>query len=86
MSDLLKLFGIYDLKEEGRKWCAREFGEQYESEFVEKYETINRGMPIGGFCETSVFLEMVETIRKEQEKKTIVNRIKKLFGISEQAR
>lgn len=86
MSEFLKLFGIYNLKEEGRKWCVREFGEQYESEFVEKYEAINRGIPIGGFYETVVFLDMVKTIKCELKEKTIVHRIKKLFGISEQLR
>lgn len=86
MSEFLKLFGIYNLKEEGRKWCVREFGEQYESEFVEKYEAINRGIPIGGFYETVVFLDMVETIKRELKEKTIVHRIKELFGISEQLR
>ena len=86
MSEFLKLFKIYNLKEEGRKWCVREFGEQYGSEFVEKYEAINRGIPIGGFYETVVFLDMVETIKRELEEKTIIHRIRKLFGISGQLR
>ena len=84
MSEFFKLFGIYDLKEEGRKWCIREFGEQYGDEYVEKYEAINKGIPIGDMYETMVFIDMVETIKRELKEKTIKQRIRKLFGISEQ--
>ena len=79
MREFLKLFGVYDLREEGRKWCVREFGEQYGEEFVEKYDSINRGIPIGGFVETAIFLDMVETIKAEMMKKTISYRIRQLW-------
>ena len=59
------LFGRYNLREEGRRWCIEQFGEQYGEEFVEKYDSINSGIPIGGIVETVVFLDMVETIKSE---------------------
>lgn len=75
-----KIFGIYDLKEECKKWVERELGEKYVDEFVEKYENINRGIPIGGYFETVLFLDMVENVRAECEAKNIFNKIKKFFG------
>jgi len=80
MMKILKLFGIYDLREEGRKWAIREFGEQYGDEFVEKYENINRGIPIGGFVETVVFLDMVERIKRELEKETLIWKIRNILN------
>lgn len=56
---------LYDLREEGRKWVIKNIGEEYEQEFLQKYDNINRGIPIGGFLETAVFLDMIETIKKE---------------------
>lgn len=58
-------FGWYDLREEGRKWVVKNLGDEYEQEFLQKYDDINRGIPIGGFLETAVFLEMIERIKKE---------------------
>lgn len=57
--------GLYDLREEGRKWVVENFGREYEQEFLQKYDDINRGIPIGGLLETRVFLAMIETIKKE---------------------
>lgn len=57
--------GLYDLEKEGAKWVAKNLGEEYVEEFKEKYEKINRGIPIGGFAETAVFLNMVEKIKSE---------------------
>ncbi len=79
MSEFLKLFGIYDLQEEGRKWCIREFGEQYGDEFVEKYVNINRGIPIGGIFETIEFIGLVEKIKKDLQEKTLAKRLRKAF-------
>ena len=58
-------FGLYDLRQEGRKWVIKNLGEEYEQEFLQKYDDINRDIPIGGFSETLVFLDMIETIKSE---------------------
>jgi len=75
-----KIFGIYDLKEEGKKWVERELGKDYVNEFVVKYENINRGIPIGSYVETIIFIDMVERIRAECEAKNIFKKIKRFFG------
>lgn len=80
MSEFLKLFGVYDLKEEGCKWVKREFGEEYVDEFCEKYDSINRGIPIGGLQETILFVDMVDRIKKELKDKTLKNRIKGIIN------
>ena len=38
--------------------------EMYGKEFGELYDKLNQGIPIGGFCETAVFLNMIEKARK----------------------
>ncbi len=68
MSLLHKLkikLGLYDLEIEGVKWVAKNIGEEYVEEFKEKYEKINRGVPIGDFAETAMFLDMIEQIKSE---------------------
>ena len=57
--------GLYDLRKEGTKWVAKNIGEDYVEEFLTKYDDINRGIPIGGFAETIVFLDMIEQIKRE---------------------
>lgn len=57
--------GLYDLRKEGAKWVAKNIGEDYVEEFLEKYDDINRGIPIGGMEETIVYLSMIEQIKKE---------------------
>ena len=57
--------GLYDLKKEGAKWVSENIGEEYVDEFLEKYDDINRGIPIGGLTETAVFLDMIEQIREQ---------------------
>ena len=57
--------GLYDLRKEGAKWVAKNIGEDYVEEFLAKYDDINRGIPIGGFAETIVFLDMIEQIKSE---------------------
>lgn len=57
--------GLYDLRIEGAKWVAKNLGKDYVEEFLEKYDDINSGIPIGGIAETMVFLDMIEQIKKE---------------------
>lgn len=57
--------GLYDLRKEGANWVAKNIGEDYVDEFLAKYDGINRGIPIGGFAETAVFLNMIERIKRE---------------------
>ena len=60
-----KKLGLYDLRKEGAKWVEKNFGSEYVPEFLEKYDNINRGIPIGGFYETAVFIDMIERIKEE---------------------
>lgn len=62
---LKKMLGLYDLRSEGAKWVKENLGAEYVEEFLEKYDNINRGIPIGGFYETAVFLDMIETIKEQ---------------------
>ena len=57
--------GLYDLRKEGAKWVSENIGEDYVDEFLEKYDDINRGIPIGGMAETAVFLDMIERIKEQ---------------------
>ena len=65
LTKLLKKLRPYDLRSEGAKWVKENIGEEYVSDFLEKYDNICRGIPIGGFYETAVFLDMIETIKEE---------------------
>ena len=62
---LRKKLGLYDLRKEGANWVRKNLGDEYVNEFLEKYDNINRGIPIGGFVETAVFLHMIETIKEQ---------------------
>ena len=62
---LRKKLGLYDLRKEVAKWVAKNIGEEYVFEAIEKYDNINRGIPIGGMMETIAFLDMVEKIKEE---------------------
>lgn len=57
--------GLYDLEKECTKWVAKNFGEEYVDEFKEKYEKLNQGIPIGGLAETTIFVELIEQIKRE---------------------
>lgn len=57
--------GLYDLRAEGAKWVARNLGDEWVDEFLEKYDNLNRGIPIGGFVETIAFLDMIERIKND---------------------
>ncbi len=65
LSRIRKKFGWYDLKKEGAKWVEKNIGPEYVEEFCEKYDNLNRGIPIGGFLETAAFLDMIERIKQE---------------------
>ena len=65
ISAIRKKFNLYDLRSEGAKFVKREFGEEYVDEFLTKYDALGQGEPIGGFVETVVFLELIETIREQ---------------------
>lgn len=65
LSKIRKAFGLYDLRKEGAKWVAKNLGEEYVQEFLDKYDTLGKGGTIGGFNETAIFLSMIETIRAE---------------------
>lgn len=56
---------MYDLRKEGAKWVYRNVGPEYVDEFCEKYDKLCQGVPIGGYAETVVFLDMVERIKRE---------------------
>jgi hypothetical protein len=65
LSKIRKKFGWYDLRKEGAKWVKKNLGAEWVQDFCEKYDKINEGVPIGGFRETVVFIDMIERIKKE---------------------
>lgn len=60
-----KKHGLYDLRKEVAAWVEKNLGAEYVDEALEKYDKINRGVPIGGFQETAVFIDMIERIKAE---------------------
>ena len=60
-----KKFGWYDLRKEGAKWVAKNLGEKWVEDFLDKYDMINAGLPIGGLDETIIFCMMIEHIKRE---------------------
>lgn len=48
-----------------RELCRREYGD----EFAEKYDSLNRGIPIGGIDETMTFVERVEAVKVKYGKR-----------------
>ena len=63
-----KLFTKDNLREKGIRYVRKNFGEQFVDEFKQKYDDINSGIPIGGLQETIVFIDLVETIKKWDER------------------
>ena len=55
----------FDLRQACIDKYSKELGEEAGEEFGRMYDYINRGIPIGGFLETSVFLDMIERVKKE---------------------
>lgn len=47
-----------------RELCRREYGD----EFIEKYDLLNSGEPIGNFEETIAFIEKVEAVKAKYGK------------------
>lgn len=56
---------LYDLRKEVASWVKKNIGAEFVEEALDKYDKINSGVPIGGFLETVVFLDMIETIKKQ---------------------
>ena len=65
---IFKRFLKKDLREFGADWVRDNLGAEYVDEYLEKYDKINSGVPIGGFIETAMFLNMIERIKEEWEK------------------
>lgn len=57
----------YSLRRYGAEWVSENLGQEYVNEFLEKYDRLNSGMPIGGFVETAIFVDMIQKIKKERE-------------------
>ena len=55
----------FDLRQAGIDKYSKEFGEEAGKEFGEMYDSLNRGIPIGSFLETAMFLDMIEEVKKE---------------------
>ena len=60
-----KKHGLYDLRKEVATWVEKNIGAEYVDEALEKYDKLNRGIPIGGFAETVVFLDMIERVKEQ---------------------
>lgn len=43
-----------------REQCIQAYGE----EFGEIYDNLNSGIPVGGFLETALILDMIEVVKK----------------------
>lgn len=52
-------------KESLRDYCLNKYGE----EFIEKYDALNEGIPIGNIYETISFLDDVSIAREEWRKR-----------------
>ena len=64
-SKFRKKHGLYNLRKEVALWVEKNLGSEFVDEALEKYDKINSGVPIGGFEETIVFVDMIETIKAE---------------------
>ena len=58
-------FGLYDLRKELARLVEKNLGEQYVEEAMDKYDKINSGIPIGGFVETAIFLDIVSKVKED---------------------
>ena len=67
LSKIRKKHSLYDLRKEAAKWIEKDLGPEYVNEFLEKYDALNGGVPIGGFLETAIFVNMIEKIKQEIE-------------------
>ena len=48
-------------------WVEKNIGAGYVNEALDKYDKMNSGVPIGGFQETAIFLDMIERIKEERK-------------------
>lgn len=64
-SKFRKKHGLYNLRREVAVWVEKNLGPEWVDEALEKYDAINRGIPIGGLHETAVFIAMIERIKDE---------------------
>lgn len=55
---------VFDRFRTLRELCRREYGD----EFIEKYDMLNRGEPIGDVEETIAFIEQVEAVKSKYGK------------------
>ena len=62
-SKFRKKYELYNLRKEVARWVEKNIGQEYVDEALEKYDKINNGVPIGGFEETIVFIDMIERIK-----------------------
>ncbi len=56
---------LYNLRKECAKWVTENLGEEFVEEFLEKYDKINSGVPIGNFLETAAFVDMIGKIKED---------------------
>ena len=64
MKWLKKLFKKSSSKSTSKTALRDKLVEMYGEEAGEVYDKINAGIPIGGFLETAIFLQMVEEAKK----------------------
>jgi hypothetical protein len=55
----------FDLRQACIDKYSKEFDQKYAQEIGEMYDKTCRGELIGGFLETSIFLDMIEKVKKE---------------------
>lgn len=53
---------IFKKKKSLRELCQEKYGD----EFIELYDKLGAGEPIGNMVETVIFLELIEEVRKER--------------------
>jgi hypothetical protein len=67
------------MKKSLRQLCLEEYGE----DFVEEYDKVCRGIPIGGLLYTVCFIDMVEEVKEKYkgqwEQESFIDKIKKKF-------
>lgn len=62
MNLIEKIKSIFKKKPTLRDKCVEAYGE----EFGQIYDDLCSGIPVGGFLETAVILDMIEKVKKQQ--------------------
>lgn len=62
MNLIEKIKSIFKKKPTLRDKCIEAYGE----EFGQIYDDLCSGIPVGGFLETAVILDMIEKVKKQQ--------------------